>query len=240
MGGWFSALSWVSGAGAGPLPDSSRGLSRLLGTGCLGAANSTREPIPGRRVKGVMPAQELERELWLRADPASVSVARAFVAQAAEELHYDRVATDALRLGITEAVANAVEHGAPCEGLISVSVYLEAGCLTTEVGDCGHFQAAWRATDGLDERGRGLPLMFAVMDCVEIDSVPGRTVVRLVKQLPGTVRRGAGRATLDGVRGVARQLDAPRRLTAPARAHGPVLVLRGRGGSAEPKPPAER
>lgn len=133
-----------------------------------------------------MHAQELEREIWLRADPASASAARAFVAQAAEDLHYDRAATESLRLGITEAVANAVEHGAPCnEGLISVSVYIEAGCLTTDVGDCGDFQAARQSTNGLDERGRGLPLMFAVMDHVEIDSVPGRTVVRLAKRLPG-------------------------------------------------------
>ena len=122
----------------------------------------------------------------LRAEPASVPVARAFVSQAAEELHYDRAATEGLRLGVTEAVANAVEHGTPCGGgLISLSVYLEGGCLTTEVADCGDFQAARQSTTGLDDRGRGLLLMIAVMDHVEIDSVPGRTVVRLTKRLPG-------------------------------------------------------
>ena len=128
------------------------------------------------------------RKIWLRAHPASASAARAFVAQAAEELHYDRAATRAMRLGITEAVANAVEHGVPCNrGLISVSVYLEDGCLITEVGDCGDFRATREATNGgLDERGRGLLLMFAMMDHVEIDTVPGRTVVRLVKRLPGS------------------------------------------------------
>jgi anti-sigma regulatory factor (Ser/Thr protein kinase) len=61
-----------------------------------------------------MRAQELEREIWVRADPASTSVARAFVVQAAQDLGCDRAATEAFRLGITEAVANAVEHGAPC------------------------------------------------------------------------------------------------------------------------------
>jgi anti-sigma regulatory factor (Ser/Thr protein kinase) len=132
-----------------------------------------------------MRAQSLEREIWLRADPGSASVARAFVGQAAQDLGCDHAATEAFRLGITEAVSNAVEHGAPCDnGLISVSVYLEAGCLTTEIGDCGDFQAA-RQPAGLEERGRGLPLMFAVMDHVEIDTVPGRTVVRLAKRLPG-------------------------------------------------------
>ena len=84
-------------------------------------------------------------------------------------------------------MANAVEHGAPCNnGLISVSVYLEAGCLMTEVGDCGDFRVARQRTNGLDEGGRGLLLMFAVMDHVEINTVPGRTVVRLAKRLPGS------------------------------------------------------
>ncbi len=132
-----------------------------------------------------MRAQEFEREIWLRADPSSASVARAFVGEAAQDVGCDRAGTEAFRLGITEAVANAVEHGAPCDnGLISVSAYLEAGCLTTEIRDCGDFKTARQPTNGLDERGRGLPLMFAVMDHVEIDTVPGRTVVRLARRLP--------------------------------------------------------
>jgi serine/threonine-protein kinase RsbW len=131
-----------------------------------------------------MQAQEVDREIWLRADPASASVARAFAGQAVQDLGCDRVATEAFRLGISEAVANAVEHGAPCDnGLISVSLYIEAGCLTTEIRDCGDFKAARQPADSLDERGRGLPLMFAVMDHVEIDSVPGQTVVRLARRL---------------------------------------------------------
>jgi serine/threonine-protein kinase RsbW len=131
-----------------------------------------------------MQAQGLNREIWLRADPASASVARAFAGQAVQDLGCDRVATEAFRLGISEAVANAVEHGAPCDnGPISVSLYIEAGCLTTEIRDCGDFKAARQPADSLDERGRGLPLMFAVMDHVEIDSVPGQTVVRLARRL---------------------------------------------------------
>jgi anti-sigma regulatory factor (Ser/Thr protein kinase) len=131
-----------------------------------------------------MQAQEWDREIWLRADPASAAVARAFAGEAAQHLGCDRVATEAFRLGITEAVANAVEHGAPCaNGLISVCLYIEAGCLTTEVRDCGDFKAARQPGGSLDERGRGLPLMFAVMDHVEIDTVPGQTVVRLARRL---------------------------------------------------------
>ena len=133
-----------------------------------------------------MRAHVFEREIWLRADPASASVAREFAGDAAGDVGCDHAATEACRLAISEAVANAVEHGAPCDnGLISVAVYLEARCLTTEIRDCGNFQAARQPANLLDERGRGLPLMFAVMDHVEIDAVPGRTVVRLAKRLPG-------------------------------------------------------
>jgi anti-sigma regulatory factor (Ser/Thr protein kinase) len=132
-----------------------------------------------------MRVEEFEREVWLRADPASASLARAFAGEAARDVGCDHAGTEAIRLSITEAVANAVEHGAPCDnGLISVSAYLEAGCLTTEVLDCGDFKAARQPANSLEERGRGLPLMFAVMDRVEIETVPGRTVVRLAKRLP--------------------------------------------------------
>ena len=128
--------------------------------------------------------REFEREIWLRADPRSASVARSFAGEAAEEVGCDRSGTEAVRLSITEAGANAVEHGAPCgNGLISVSAYLEDDCLTTEIRDCGNFKARPPA-QSLEERGRGLQLMFAVMDSVEIDAVPGRTVVRLAKRLP--------------------------------------------------------
>jgi serine/threonine-protein kinase RsbW len=131
-----------------------------------------------------MQAQELDREIWLQADPASASVAREFAGDAAQHLGCDRGATEAVRLSITEAVANAVEHGAPCDnGFIGVSLHIEAGCLTTEIRDCGDFKASRQPTDHLEERGRGLPLMFALMDHVEIDSVPGQTVVRLGKRL---------------------------------------------------------
>jgi anti-sigma regulatory factor (Ser/Thr protein kinase) len=64
-----------------------------------------------------------------------------------------------------------------------VSLYIDAGCLTTEIRDCGDFKAVRQPADILEERGRGLPLMFALMDSVEIDSAPGQTVVRLAKRL---------------------------------------------------------
>jgi serine/threonine-protein kinase RsbW len=133
-----------------------------------------------------MRVHELERELWLRADAASVSVARAFVGEVANVLRYDPATKAEIRLAISEAVANAVEHGAPCDdGLIGVTSYLEGSHLTTEISDCGDFQPRPQGVGEPRDHGRGLQLMFAVMDHVEIQSAPGRTVVRLAKRLPG-------------------------------------------------------
>jgi anti-sigma regulatory factor (Ser/Thr protein kinase) len=128
----------------------------------------------------------LERELWLRADPVSASVARTFIGEVADELGFDRLAREHLRLAVTEAVANAVEHGAPCEsGLIGLSAHVEDAFLSTEIYDCGDFRLARRPGSELSERGRGFRLMFATVDEVEIDAAPGRTLVRLAKRLPG-------------------------------------------------------
>lgn len=133
----------------------------------------------------VSAALDFDREIWLRADPASAAVARAFVTEAAEELAFERPTVQDLCLGTTEAVANAVQHGSPCEaGLINVSTYVEASCLMIEVRDCGDFREVRQGDNRLQERGRGLPIMSAVMDHVEIDSAPGRTVVRLARELP--------------------------------------------------------
>ena len=125
------------------------------------------------------------RELLVQAHPASASEARAFMGEVADELHFNRPAKEQLRLAVTEAVVNAVEHGAPCDdGLIRVSAYVDDGRLATEVRDCGDFRLAHQKTESLQDRGRGLQLMLASVDDLEINAVPGRTVVRLAKRLP--------------------------------------------------------
>ena len=126
-----------------------------------------------------------ERELQVQADWTSASVARAFMGEVADELHFHGPAKEQLRLAVTEAVANAVEHGAPCDGgLIRVSAYVDCGRLATEVRDCGDFRPTPRETSRLQDRGRGLQLMLASVDDLEINAIPGHTVVRLAKRLP--------------------------------------------------------
>ncbi len=58
--------------------------------------------------------------------------------------------------------------------------------LTVTIEDDGK----WKPTQRRDERGRGLPLMRALMDGVEIRTHQARTEVRLTMSLPPG--RGAG------------------------------------------------
>ena len=82
----------------------------------------------------------MKRESWLPAAPASAPEARAIVRAAASELRLDRSTTWDLMLATTEAVANAVEHGKPCDPRgIYLGLETRDGTLGIEVRDCGCF-----------------------------------------------------------------------------------------------------
>jgi anti-sigma regulatory factor (Ser/Thr protein kinase) len=79
-----------------------------------------------------------------------------------------------------EAMANAVEHaynGTP--GLVRLEAEASADALTVTVEDEGK----WKPAQRRDERGRGLPLMRALMDAVEIRTHQASTQVRLTLAL---------------------------------------------------------
>ncbi len=87
-------------------------------------------------------------------------------------------------MAVNEAVANALEHGAPCRGgLIHLGAEIEAQKLSFYVRDCGEFALlADPHPDGIAERGRGLALMTLLMDEVQLQT-DGQTEVRLSKRL---------------------------------------------------------
>jgi anti-sigma regulatory factor (Ser/Thr protein kinase) len=89
-----------------------------------------------------------------------------------EELQYD------LLLAVSEAAANSVEHAyvnIARLGTVRVRAHLAESALIIEIAD----QGRWRAPERCDERGRGLKIMRALMDRVEIKTVQTETVVRL-------------------------------------------------------------
>lgn len=108
------------------------------------------------------------------------------VREAAAELSLDGETTWELMLATTEAVANAVEHGAPCGPAgIMVRIAAEGAAVEVEVCDCGCFVPPRHAPsmNGDGTRGRGMPIIAAVMDRVEVLPASGTTRVRFEKRL---------------------------------------------------------
>ena len=124
-------------------------------------------------------------ESWLPAAPASATEARALVRDAASELRLDGSTTWELMLATTEAIANAVEHGEPCDRK-GIFIRLEAlnGTFEVEVRDCGGcYPVDSRSSKPDEQGGRGMPIIAAIMDRLEILPSTGLTRVRFEKRL---------------------------------------------------------
>jgi serine/threonine-protein kinase RsbW len=114
------------------------------------------------------------RESWLPAAPESAPLARAMVREAAVEQGLDGESTWDLMLATTEAVANAILHGKPCQnagrGILLRLQSWDDDCegLCVEVCDCGTFEASTRPADHDATHGRGIPIITAVVDHFEL------------------------------------------------------------------------
>jgi anti-sigma regulatory factor (Ser/Thr protein kinase) len=100
------------------------------------------------------------------------------VRAAASELGLDGSTTWDLMLATTEAVANAVEHGKPCDRR-GIYLCLEArdGTIGVEVRDCGCFPPEPRIEKPDQQGGRGMPIIAAIMDKLEV--APSRNLTRV-------------------------------------------------------------
>jgi serine/threonine-protein kinase RsbW len=129
----------------------------------------------------------MRQEAWLPAAPESATRARAFVRDFGDRLGLDGPTTWELTLATTEAIANAIEHGKPCDPR-GIHLLLETrdGRVAVEVCDCGGCFPAKRSTATKKlggEGGRGIPIIEAIMDHLEIVPDTGRTYVRFGKLL---------------------------------------------------------
>jgi anti-sigma regulatory factor (Ser/Thr protein kinase) len=126
----------------------------------------------------------MKRETWLPAAPESAFEARSIVRGAASELRLDGSTTWDLMLATTEAVANAVEHGKPCDRR-GIYLCLEArgGSIGVEVRDCGCFPPEARTRKPDQQGGRGMPIIATIMDKLEVAPSRETTRVRFEKRL---------------------------------------------------------
>ena len=130
---------------------------------------------------------ELSLALTLPRDEQTVPVARHIVRNAMEQVGVEVTCIDDVELALSEACTNVLLHSGPGDQFV-VRLDLEDRLGVIRVVDVGRgFDAATLpATDDLveAERGRGLGVMQAVVDRVDLTSRPeAGTIVRLEKVL---------------------------------------------------------
>ncbi|HEY1884215.1 MAG TPA: SpoIIE family protein phosphatase [Candidatus Cybelea sp.] len=109
--------------------------------------------------------------------PIAAPIARAIVERDIEPLGVDGERRFDLLIALGEAVANAIEHGyrdAP-PGLIRLRLEHNGRQLVMTIEDFGH----WKPFARSDVRGRGIELMHACMDSVQIQSTRDSTKIVL-------------------------------------------------------------
>jgi len=119
--------------------------------------------------------------LRLRNEPGVTSKLRRVVDRVARASGLAADATFDLKLAATEALTNAVK-GPPEDHVVDVAIEGAHRAVDVEVTNSGRFRPEFGVESELEaqaERGRGVPLMLALVDEVEFASVRGRTRVRL-------------------------------------------------------------
>jgi serine/threonine-protein kinase RsbW len=121
----------------------------------------------------------MRHETWLPAMPASARVARSIVRDAAMEVGLDSDRAWDLMLATSEALANAIQHGRAWDNeCILLTTEPCPGGLCVEVTDCGSFAGTPEPTPIDATSGRGIPMIAAVVDYLEVQNGNGRTLVR--------------------------------------------------------------
>ena len=125
---------------------------------------------------------EMKRETWLPATPAGARVARSIVREAAAEAGLDDESAWDLSLATSEAVTNAVQHGKawPNDCILLVTEPSPRG-LWVQVCDLGTFDGAVGPAPLDATSGRGMQIIAALVDRLEVSSRDGRTLVRFEK-----------------------------------------------------------
>jgi serine/threonine-protein kinase RsbW len=117
----------------------------------------------------------------LVAAPAEVGALRRRLAPWLDRHGVDRETSQSVLLAVSEAVANALEHGYGFDGLgvTTVDALLVDGHLRVTVRDEGR----WKEPRADTDRGRGTPIMHTLMDEVTVEPGPTGTTVTMTLRL---------------------------------------------------------
>jgi serine/threonine-protein kinase RsbW len=120
----------------------------------------------------------------ITADLDRLKEARDFAELAAARYGFDDDARYQVRLAVSEAVTNAIEHGSSSpDDAVRIAVSEESGALVFEIVDSGRFVPRVTREGAFPEGGRGLEFMRLMMDEVDLRPSRGGTRVRLTKRL---------------------------------------------------------
>lgn len=149
------------------------------------------KPLPASEIEAWLDATDADtwaaerKELAMPTDDVDLDAARQLIQQTAECLGFDDSAIWDMKCAATEALTNALEHGAPSgDGRIHMRLGRDHGDMLLEVWGGGKVNGAPHVD--ATHRGRGIAIMTALMDDVELRRSNGDMVVRLVKRLPTT------------------------------------------------------
>jgi anti-sigma regulatory factor (Ser/Thr protein kinase) len=135
--------------------------------------------VGGRRTGG---GCQKKRETWVPATPAGARTARSIVREAAAEAGLEGEPAWDLMLAATEAVSNAVRHGkAWPNGCILLVTEPSPRGLWVQVCDLGTFNGVVGPAPLEATSGRGMQIIAALVDRLEVRSRDGRTLVRFEK-----------------------------------------------------------
>ncbi|MHB8869790.1 MAG: ATP-binding protein [Thermoleophilia bacterium] len=114
------------------------------------------------------------RKISVASEPVRLAEIRRFVEEVGLEAALDPERIFDLKVAVSEACANAMEHSGGQHAPLVVCAFIYADRLVFEISDGGGFRVpgALRGS-GRDDRGLGLPLMVALMDEVRIAKTRG-------------------------------------------------------------------
>src|SRR3954466_10908239 len=126
------------------------------------------------------------QEMTIQADLSRLAEIRRFTDRACRAYGFPPEVCFQIKLAMSEAVANAIEHGSTTpDDPIRLQVVNEGEALAFYVSDGGTFIDPSMVYDHdlMAERGRGLGFIELLMDDVSINPSPEGTVIRFAKRL---------------------------------------------------------
>ncbi|MEA2233386.1 MAG: hypothetical protein QOD83_3202 [Solirubrobacteraceae bacterium] len=118
--------------------------------------------------------------LDLPSEPSALRSLRALLRRWLEQVEASDVDVHAIVMACSETCTNAIEHaGAAPDETISFEAVLRDGEVDVTVRDRGR----WRSQRPPSDQGRGLELIDALMDDVQLETAAGGTTVRLRRRL---------------------------------------------------------